>query len=162
MPKGYERGSGTEFIQFLYIAKGSCGEVRAQLQIALDQKYIGVETHESLTALARRTSGMIANFIAHLQGTEYRGAKFSAPQRRASGAGSSGCRDCGNRKRRTCVVNNGPPALKHPRLDALLVSSLHTLRTLRTLHTLHTLHTSTAAAKPGGVQTGDTVDNQRG
>ena len=84
--EGYERGGGTEFIQFLYIAKGSCGEVRAQLQIALDQQYIGAETHESLSALARRTSGMIANFIAHLQGTEYRGAKFSAPQRRARAA----------------------------------------------------------------------------
>jgi four helix bundle protein len=35
--EGFERGASTEFIQFLYIAKGSCGEVRAQLQVALDR-----------------------------------------------------------------------------------------------------------------------------
>ena len=34
--EGYERGSNTELIQYLYIAKGSCGEVRAQFMIACD------------------------------------------------------------------------------------------------------------------------------
>jgi hypothetical protein len=74
--EGFERGTKTEFIQFLYIAKGSCGEVRAQLQIALDQSYISPQTHGSLVSLARKISGMTSNFIAHLQGSDYRGAKF--------------------------------------------------------------------------------------
>jgi four helix bundle protein len=74
--EGFERGTTTEFIQFLYIAKGSCGEVRAQLQIALDQSYINSPTHAALTDSARRVSAMISNFIAHLQGSDYRGAKF--------------------------------------------------------------------------------------
>ena len=82
--EGFERGTSAEFIQFLYIAKGSCGEVRAQLQIALDQSYISAETHASLTSLARTISGMISNFIAHLQTSSYRGEKFNRPQRQAT------------------------------------------------------------------------------
>ena len=74
--EGFEPGTKKEFIQFLYIAKGSCGEVRAQLQIALDQSYMSLQTHGYLVGLARKISGMTSNFIAHLQGSDYRGAKF--------------------------------------------------------------------------------------
>jgi four helix bundle protein len=38
--EGHDRSGNTEFIQFLAIAKGSAGEVRAQLYVALDQNYI--------------------------------------------------------------------------------------------------------------------------
>ncbi|MEI8376623.1 MAG: four helix bundle protein [Planctomycetota bacterium] len=81
--EGFERGTSVEFIQFLYIAKGSCGEVRAQLQVATDQNYMNEDTYQTLTTLARKTSGMISNFIAHLQATDYRGDKFARPQRQA-------------------------------------------------------------------------------
>jgi len=79
--EGFERGTSVEFIQFLYIAKGSCGEVRAQLQVAADQQYISTEAHQSLTSLARMISGMISNFVTHLQESDYRGEKFARPQR---------------------------------------------------------------------------------
>ena len=38
--EGFERGGNQEFLQFLATAKGSSGEVRAQLYVALDQGYI--------------------------------------------------------------------------------------------------------------------------
>src|SRR3972149_2298810 len=55
--EGFERGGTAEFIQFLYIAKGSSGEVRAQLQIAADQQYVSESDHDRLCDLARRPSG---------------------------------------------------------------------------------------------------------
>jgi four helix bundle protein len=79
--EGFERGSKTEFIQFLYIAKGSCGEVRAQLQIAQDQNYVHRNECQQLYDLCKQISGMISNFIAHLQKTDYPGEKISRPKR---------------------------------------------------------------------------------
>jgi|WetSurMetagenome_2_1015567.scaffolds.fasta_scaffold60682_4 four helix bundle protein len=79
--EGFERGGKTEFIQFLYIAKASCGEVRAQLQIALDQNYIAKTEYSRLYELCKLTSGMISNFIAHLQTADYQGEKSERPKR---------------------------------------------------------------------------------
>ena len=84
--EGFERGTKTEFVQFLYISKGSCGEVRAQLDIAFDQKYRSTPDYNRLHNLARLTSGMLSNFIAHLQQTEYQGEKYRRPQRQSLAA----------------------------------------------------------------------------
>jgi four helix bundle protein len=82
--EGFERGSTTEFIQYLFVAKGSNGEVRAQLQIACDQRYVDPDAFGRLRNDCKRLSGMISNFVAHLQSSDYRGEKFTRPARLAA------------------------------------------------------------------------------
>jgi len=77
--EGFERGTNAEFIQLLFIAKGSCGEVRVQLSIAFDQNYIEKNTYESLVDQCRRISGMTNNLIAYLKGARYKGTKHKKP-----------------------------------------------------------------------------------
>lgn len=74
--EGFERGTNAEFIQFLFIAKGSCGEVRAQSTISYDQKYISHADYINLVDRCRRISGMLSNLIGHLKRSPYRGAKY--------------------------------------------------------------------------------------
>ena len=75
--EGFERGSNTEFIQYLYIAKGSAGETRTQLYIAMDQGYISKEEFRSAEALSRDVSGQISGFIDYLKGSRLKGEKFN-------------------------------------------------------------------------------------
>ena len=46
--EGFERDGTGEFVQFLAIAKGSAGEIKTQLFVALDQNYISQETFDQL------------------------------------------------------------------------------------------------------------------
>ena len=58
--EGFERGRKTEFAQFLSIAKGSCGEVRAQLYVALDLGYLDEEQFMALNFAANEVGKVIA------------------------------------------------------------------------------------------------------
>src|SRR5262245_3133496 len=58
--EGFERGSRKEFIQFLNIAKGSSGEVRSQLYVAIDQEHLDEKTFAELKESALKLSRRLA------------------------------------------------------------------------------------------------------
>ena len=67
--EGYERKSKVEFIRFLYIAKGSAGEVRTQLYLAKDINYIDDRTFDELFKKCEEISKSLSGFIKYLQST---------------------------------------------------------------------------------------------
>jgi len=66
--EGFERGTRKEFMHFLNIAKGSNGEVRSQLHVALDQKYVGENEFAALRESAATLSKRLSAFIRYLEG----------------------------------------------------------------------------------------------
>ncbi|MFA5990991.1 MAG: four helix bundle protein [Candidatus Doudnabacteria bacterium] len=60
--EGFERGSNKEFANFLNIAKGSAGEVRAIFYILFDNHYIDQETFKKCRTNIIEISSHLANF----------------------------------------------------------------------------------------------------
>jgi four helix bundle protein len=77
--EGFERDGTQEFIHFLSVAKGSSGEVRSQLYVALDEGYITQDQFADLYNDAAAVGKMAAGFIEYLQRTKWRGNKFRKP-----------------------------------------------------------------------------------
>ena len=74
--EGFEREGNKEFINFLYYAKGSCGETRSQVIRAYDVKFIDKETYESLYGDCLALSRKISKFITSLKDSGLGGSKF--------------------------------------------------------------------------------------
>jgi four helix bundle protein len=74
--EGFERGGDREFLQFLAIAKGSCGEVRAQLYVAIDQGYLSRSLFERLSNDVAEIGRLISGLMKYLSKSDLKGSKY--------------------------------------------------------------------------------------
>jgi four helix bundle protein len=86
--EGFERDGDAEFTQCLSIAKGSIGELRAQLVVATDVGYLNASEFDRLSRIALDAGHLIAGFIRYLRDSEFRGKKFPHPKTRDKGLGT--------------------------------------------------------------------------
>ena len=66
--EGFERGSDKDFQRFLYMAKGSAGEVRSHLFVAKELGYLTGEEFTVLRSKAENVSQSLSRFITYLYG----------------------------------------------------------------------------------------------
>ena len=66
LAEGFSRRTTREFVQFLFIAKGSVAEVQSQLYVALDQGYTSQEKFDELYSRSDEVARLISGFIKYL------------------------------------------------------------------------------------------------
>ena len=64
--EGFERKSNKELRQLMYISKGSCGEVRSMLHIAVELGYITKQQFEEMYNLSYEISRILGGFVKTL------------------------------------------------------------------------------------------------
>ena len=63
--EGYERQTNREFVQFMYIAKGSCAELRTQLYLSIKLNYLSKEDGMVLVEKTECISKMLHKLIMY-------------------------------------------------------------------------------------------------
>lgn len=79
--EGFERSGSGEFAQFLSMAKGSSGEVRTQLYIALDQNYVNQADFKRLISDIDEIARMINGLMMYLRETAIKGVKYKVSRK---------------------------------------------------------------------------------
>jgi four helix bundle protein len=84
--EGFESGTKQELLNYLYIAKASAGEVRAQLYAAHDIGYLHIETFKHLKGLAEECSKLLQSFSQKVKSGSRPGTqlKYIPPKDRTS------------------------------------------------------------------------------
>lgn len=77
--EGFERDGNKEFVQFLYVAKGSCGEVRSQIIRASDVGFLDNNSATKLYNDSVELSKSISAFIKRIKSSPITGIKYKNP-----------------------------------------------------------------------------------
>ncbi|MFN8165909.1 MAG: four helix bundle protein [Bacteroidia bacterium] len=65
--EGYERETHKEFIRFLYISKGSAGELKTQIIIATDCEYFSEQNSQTIIEELTELAAQISRLISYLK-----------------------------------------------------------------------------------------------
>jgi four helix bundle protein len=82
--EGFERGGNRELVQFLSNAKGSAGETKDQLYVALDEGYVSQAQFETAYAMGDSTSRLVGGFMSYLRRSPVTGYKFNTVSARVN------------------------------------------------------------------------------
>lgn len=74
--EGFERDGNKELGNFLTIAKGSCGEARAQAIFAHKLGYLSSQEFDELSAILVKTSRQLSGFRTYLRRSDFKGRKI--------------------------------------------------------------------------------------